>query len=127
MKQFVKISLCLLLVVGMLACFAACDISSILGGSQAGTYYLTKVESDGMSMSVKDMEALGFSAEDLKMYVQLNNDGTGVLSIFGEEEKISWGDGQIWPTDEPEDKVPLTFEGKTLIIGIDDEIMYFEK
>ena len=109
MKNSVKAILCLVLVVGVACTLAACS-------SVAGRYDLVSVNMDGVN---QDASGLG--------YIDLNEDGTGLMSISGEEFDMCWADGQIWPADDPDDKVSFSVDGDTLTLDLDGNTATFKK
>ena len=124
MKKTLKMILCLSLVLAMALSMVACGDKKEEKASIAGHYDLASMTIDGKSFTQDELAAL---MGDLEIYVELNDDGTGVLSLSGETADMAWKDGQIWPVDEPDEKVPFTVEGKTLTMEIDGQKMVFEK
>lgn len=126
MKRTMKMALCLALVLGLLVSMSACDVLG--GNSDAGTYKLTSMEMMGMTLDVEALKTnFGMSDEDLDMFVELRKDGTATMKANGEETEMKWADGQIWPVEEPDDKVTFTIEEGVLTIDIEGVKMTFTK
>jgi hypothetical protein len=90
-----------------------------------GTYYFSYMEEDDFKVTAGDMEAGGVDIST--MYVTINEDGTGSLSMYGETMDMEWGNGEIWPVDEPDEPVNLSFDGFTLTMEQDGQKIVFEK
>ena len=122
MKNSVKRGICLVLALVLVLCLTAC-------GGIAGRYKLTSAESDGMVLEGESLQSVlsmaGMTADD--MYIELREDGTGTMSVMGEVAEMCYGNGQIWPVEEPDEKVPFTVSGDKLTIEIDGAKMVFEK
>ena len=110
--------LCSALAVIMLLCLTAC------GSKLAGRYDFYSMDMDGMQITAESLEAMGGAIE---MYIELDKDGTGVMSSGGEVAAMEWADGEIWPAEDPTDRVPFTVEGDLLTIQYEDMIMVFKK
>ena len=127
MKKTMKLALCLILVLSTVLCMAACggdDKDSI-----AGRYVVYSMDTEGMTIKGETLtaalSAMGMSADD--MYIQLNADGTGEMSVFGETAEMAYADGKIWSIDEPEEKVDFTVSGGKLTLEVEGNKMVFTK
>ena len=129
MKKTLKMVLCMTLVLGMLLSMAACDLGSIGGkASVAGRYDFVKMEMEGFSMDLETLKAMGGDElADIEMYLELKEDGTGVLAVMGESTDMQWADGQIWAVGEEDAKVPFTVENGVLTMEQDGMKMTFKK
>ena len=91
--------------------------------SPVGTYRITYMDAGGESISGEElalMESLG-----LTVRLELYEDGTGYLVVFGEETELRWNDTYLLVEGEPAE---YTYDGRTLNILSDGEaIMTFEK
>ena len=82
--------------IALLACvFALCFALVGCGGGGAdakaawvGTWNLSEMEENGQVTSSEDIEML--KQLGLEVYLQLDNDGTGKLAVFGEEMSGKW-------------------------------------
>ena len=134
MKKILSIVLAILLIASLALGIAGCDLLSsvvpALGNSVAGTYYFEEMTQDGETVAREDLEyAAELSGMDLNefLYLQLNDDGTGVMSMMGEEMEMAYEDGKIWPVGDEDEKIPFTVKGNTLTIEQDDMKMVFKK
>lgn len=50
------------------------------------------------------------------MYFLANADGTGILSVFGAQQKMYWNQTDIWPESEPDDKAAYILQGDVLTL-----------
>ena len=119
MKKTVRAALCLSLVAILLVSLVAC------GGGVAGHYNLVSMEMGGQKMDIAALQAL--AGTSVEMYIELNDDGTGVMCMDGETTEMCYGDGMIWPVNDADDKVPFTVDGDTLTLEQDGMKMVFEK
>ncbi len=110
MKKAVKVVLCLTMIAVMLLGLAACS------NNIAGRYELVSVEIEGAK---HDASGLG--------YIELNEDGTGYMSVGGTDFEMRWEDGQIWPVSDPDDKVSFTVKGNTLTLDLMGNTATFKK
>lgn len=119
MKKLIALMLALVLVVGLCAC-------GDKGGNVAGRYYLVSMSEGGESYTVKEYsEMLGAEVE---MYIDVKADGTATAkNMDGEYMEMGWGNGQMWPADEPGEKANCTFRGDTMTISQDGMTMTFKK
>ena len=126
MKKILSSVLAILLIASLALGIAGCDLLS----SVAGTYYFEEMTQDGETVAREDLEyAAELSGMDLNefLYLQLNDDGTGVMSMMGEEMEMAYEDGKIWPVGDEDEKIPFTVKGNTLTIEQDDMKMVFKK
>lgn len=91
--------LCLLLVFGLVLCLAACSGKE----GSSSTYQLTGLKySDGTELTgdaLKTEIEEGWAVELSDIYLTLNGDGTGILSVYGIEQEIGYKDDYFWYTD----------------------------
>jgi hypothetical protein len=114
MKKLLALLLAVVLIVGLCAC------GSSGKGGMAGHYTLTLVEEGGQLLYSRDISGENY-------WLELKSDGTGTLCTVNQTDAMGWGNGLIWPMEEPEDTANLTVSGKTLKIEADDFLMVFEK
>lgn len=112
MNKTVKGILCVTVIAVMLLSLAACN------GGIAGHYELASAQINGMQQEFPT--GSGF-------YIELNEDGTGVLNIAGEAMEMRWEDDQIWPVTDPDDKVTFTVKGDTLTLDLFGNTATFKK
>ena len=115
--------LAILLAVAMIAALAACSGKTKASYNDAGYYSVFSITEDGETMSQAELEELG-----LEIYMELKDDGTGVINIAGDETRITWEDGSI--TNEGETKAYALAGGMlTLDLSEDGEefILIFKK
>ena len=110
--------LCSALVAIMLLCMTAC------GSSVAGHYDFESMESGGMKITAQSLKDMG---AEMEMYIELEEDGTGTMANEGEVIEMGWEDGEIWPADDPDDRVAFTIDGDTLSMEQDGIKMVFKK
>ena len=119
MKKSVRAVLCLSLVAILLVSLVAC------GGGVAGRYELVSMEANGQTLDIASLKAM--AGTDVDMYIELFEDGTGVMKMDGETTQMSYADGKIWPTNAPDEKVEFTVKGDTLTLEQSGVKMVFEK
>lgn len=92
-------ALCLLLVFSLVLCLAACSGKE----DSSGTYQLTGLKyADGTELTgdaLKTEIEEGWAVALSDVYLTLNGDGTGILSVYGIEQEIGYKDGYFWYTD----------------------------
>ncbi len=126
MKRTNKRILSLLMVLAMMVCLVACGGNS----KAAGTYHLTKLEMNGVSV---DLKQLGEQAGvEVKVILVLEKDGSFTLdmSTLGAGESVSgtWKtDGGNLTLSAAGEDVPATLDGKTVTLAKDGLSMTFEK
>ena len=118
-----KILVCLVMVLSLMLCIAACGDTEESGGI-AGKYKFHSMSYDGETITAKDLADMG---EEMDMYIRLNGDGTGIMYSEGETEDMAYANGQIWSVDEPDEKVDFTVKGNTLTMEQDGMKMVFKK
>ena len=98
--------------------------------SVAGRYYLSSMTIDGETISVAEYAEL-LAAEGFEMYIDLEDDGTALMhtndGTYVEDTSMGWGDGMMWPAEDPTDTAACAIDGQTIIITADDMGMVFEK
>ena len=110
--------LCSALVAIMLLCMTAC------GSSVAGRYDFESMEMDGVKIIAQSLKDMG---AEMEMYIELEEDGTGTMASDGEVIEMGWEDGEIWPAEDPTDRVAFTIDGDTLTMEQDGVEMVFKK
>lgn len=109
--------LSVVLVVAMLLTFAACGKKT---SSPAGTYVLESMTSEGVTMKMEDLAALGMSEDDFKLI--LNEDGTGSMEVYGQSQELTWDDKTLTAEGE---SIAYTLSGDTLTISVEGNSMVF--
>lgn len=132
MKKTLRMILCLVLTLSLMTCFAACDLfgddeggSSKSGSSIAGKYEFYSMTMEGETITAEDLEDMG--ADPSAMYIEINKDGTAILSTNGEETDMEWEDNMMWPADDEDDKAEFTVSGSKLTLEQDGMEMVFKK
>ena len=118
MKKSVKTILCLVLVIGIVCTLAAC-------GGVAGRYELASMAMGDQEMDIAALKAL--AGTDVEMYIELKDDGTAVLAMDGEVTEMQWADGEMWPANNPSDKIPFTVDGDELTMEQSGIKLIFKK
>ena len=113
MKKIIALVLLVVLVVGLCACGSS-------KSGMAGRYTLLRVEQDGELMYSRELSGENY-------WLELKSDGTGTLHTVNQTDAMGWGNGLIWPMEEPEDTANLSVNGKTLTIQSGGFVMVFEK
>ena len=119
MKKCISLILCAVMLLGMVACLAGC------GKSIAGRYDLILMKQGDMEIKFKEMMEL--TGKEVDAYLELNDDGTGLLKMDQDETKMKYADGKIWAEGEDEQKVPYKLDGSELSMEQDGMKMVFEK
>lgn len=126
MKRTNKRILSMLMVLAMMVCLVACGGNS----KAAGTYHLTKLDMNGVSV---DLKQLGEQAGvEVKVILVLEKDGSFTLdmSTLGAGESVSgtWKtDGGNLTLSAAGEDVPATLDGKTVTLAKDGLSMTFVK
>ncbi len=114
MKKFLSVLLTVVLVLSLAACGK--------GTGDAGFYVLTSLSGDGMTLDKDTLELLGLYGT---MYLELREDGTGVLSMGdGDDLALTWKKGVITADGESS---KYTLKGDELTIEIDGAAMVFTR
>lgn len=74
------------------------EAAANLSQDMPGTYTLYSMKSDGETIDWDDLRYMGY--QGMKATVELNEDGTGRIDIFGEEHDLTWDDSGIQIEDE---------------------------
>lgn len=109
--------LSVVLIVAMILTFAACGKKT---SSAAGTYVLESMTSEGITMKMEDLAALGMSEDDFKLV--LNEDGTGSMEVYGESQELTWDDKNLTADGE---SIAYTLSGDELTISAEGATMVF--
>ncbi len=119
-KTFGKIS-SLILTVVLLAVFSACagkDNKTDVMQDRAGTYELTSIVRNGNETPPEDLALL--EEKGLKCGIILEADGSGVLDLFGDQQKVTWdaetitADGKVRQYTCQDDQLTLTSDDSQL-------------
>ena len=124
MKKVFALLLVLVMVIGLCACG---DKSEKSPASVAGRYYLVSMTEGDMTITIEEYSAmLGI---DVEMYIDVRADGTATAkNMDGEYMEMAWGNGQMWPVEEPGETAPCTFSGNTMTVDAgSDGKMVFKK
>ena len=127
MKKFLCGGLCLLMILGVMTCFTACDHSS-----KSETYYLYEVDGEDGKYTAQDLqkdldaEGSGLKLEDA-FYLTLHEDGTAVFCNMGIETAMQYNAQELWQADNPDAKISYTRSGDTLVVRDGDATMTFKK
>ena len=89
-----------------------------------GVYEIVSVEGDGNTLSAEDIEQM--KDMDLTMTLDVREDATGVLDVFGEKTEITYDLGDKTMEIDGQ-KVPFTYKDKQLEIKQDGSVMIFKK
>lgn len=112
----------LLLAIVMIASLAACS-SEKASHNDAGYYTAFSITEDGETMTQAELEEYG-----IDIYLELKEDGTGVLNIAGDESQLTWQDGSLTAEGET---VSYVVAGGMLTLDLSDDddefIMIFKK
>lgn len=100
--------LSMILVLSMVFVLVACG-----GKSAAGEYVLKTATMGEKEMKAEDLESVGMSADAFKLV--LNEDGTGLLTVMGQEQKLTWDDKS------------LTSEGKSIAYTLSGDELSIEQ
>ncbi len=117
--------LALLLALAMVVSLAACGG----GSSPEGTYHLTKMEMEGMSLDIAQLtEAAGV---DVDIALNLNADKTFSLDMsalgMGESLAGTWSTDNGLTLTVDGESVPVKLNGSTIVLEEDGTSMTFEK
>ena len=88
----------------------------------AGSYELIEMKDSDKNYSKEDIEQL--KNYGLNFTIELKDDGTGSMDLFGEKSDLKYDDKGITVDD---DTVSYTFEDNKLSLESDDTKMVFEK
>ena len=118
MKNIVKASLCLCLVVCLMVSLVAC-------GGIAGRYNLMTMTNGTDTMDAETVKSItGFDGE---LYIELFDNGTAVMSMFGTTTDLEYDDNYLWPASDKEDTMPYRIEGSSLILEQEGVKVVFKK
>lgn len=107
--------LSMILVLSMVFVLVACG-----GKGAAGEYVLKSANVDGQEMKMEDLEVAGVSVDSFKLV--LNEDGTGVMAVMGQEQELTWDDKALTAEGE---SINYTLNGDELSIEQDGMAMVF--
>lgn len=99
------------------------DLPASTTNSVAGAYQFTSLN-DGTSTyegATLDLviSAMELDSVDDYMYLELYEDGTGILSVLGEESDMEYNETHLWPKGSQSDSIAYTFENGELTFSID--------
>ena len=89
-----------------------------------GTYEIVSVEGEDNSLSADDIEQM--KDMDLTMTLDVRDDATAVMDVFGEKTEITYDLGDKTMEIDGQ-KVPFTYEDKQLEIKQNGSVMIFKK
>lgn len=112
MKKVLSVVLVLSLMFVLVAC----------GKNAAGEYVLKSITMDGQETKMDDLTALGAPADSFKLV--LNDDGTGVLAVMGQEQKLTWDDKALTAEGE---SISYTLDGDDLTLEQDGDVLVFTR
>ncbi len=121
MKKTLRMILATVLVLSLVLCLAACGDKGV---DISGKYTLVSMEAEGMTVEGEMLESI---LGEMDMYVKLNRDGTGEMSVMGETAEMEYKNGKIWPVEEPDEKVDFTVEDGKLTLEVEGAKMVFQK
>ena len=115
---------CILLALVMVLALSACSKGSAATYNDAGYYAIFSVDEDGETLTAADFQSM-----DWTVFLQLNEDGTGVLDMDdGDVTELTWEDGSITYDGE---KTPYVLAGGMLTLDLCDSdgsfVMIFKK
>ncbi len=88
----------------------------------AGTYELVEMSSGSETYSKEDLQTL--KSYGLSITMEIKEDGTGSMSIYGESKEFTYDADNITVDGE---KTPYTLDGNKITFEQDDTKMVFEK
>lgn len=88
-------------------------------------YALVSAEMEGEKFSGEELALLGMTGEDC--YLELCEDGTGVLALLGENTDIQWEDGKLWMAGFTEETISFTQNGDEITIDMEGLILTLKK
>lgn len=135
MKKYLRSILCLLMALSVVFCFAACSDNGKDDEDDedeiAGTYVFHSCTYDGETATVEDMEEMAeYYDLDLDEFLSLtlDEDGTGTITLMGEDEDIEWDeDGTMWPEGDEDDTVDFKVKNGKLTLEIEGYEYVFKK
>ena len=92
---------------------------------EVGTWRLTDMTEDGEPLSDEDRAMMEAMAGEF--FLELNEDGTGLISMFGDTVELRWADGKMFEEGEEDDAIEYTIDGDTLTMGDDEMTMTFTR
>lgn len=100
-------------------------LTGCINKNMVGEYNIYEIRSNKKEIS-------GVSSKDVKKYkfnyhLKVNKDKTALLKIDNEETKLKYDDKNFYTIKDKSDKVLYTFDGKELIINIEDTKLVFRK
>ena len=126
MKRVLSLILCVVMVLGVAACFAGCGDKDEAG--LAGRYNLESMAMGDQVVSMSDLKAMaGEEADSLEFYLELRGDGTAVMNMAGDTQELLYKDGMMWAEGEEDEKVPFTVKGNVLTMEQDGAKLTFKK
>lgn len=93
-----------------------------------GTYELSRIEGGSADAGITDEEIQELKEFDLSCSLKMNEDGTAVLNIFGEEELFTWNN-EFLKYKDTDKTVSYEADGTTLTITDTDtsQSLVFDK
>ena len=101
---------------------SACGIGKEeLNQDVIGTYVLSRIEGGSADTGITDEEIQQLKEFDMSCSLKMNEDGTAVLDIFGEEELFTWNNESLIYKDTDK-TVSYEADGTTLTITDPDTL-----
>ena len=120
-KKMVALLLIAVLVFALTACSGGGG-GAASKPSPVGTYTLSGMEEDGEATSQEDLDLL--ASLGLTVTLDIKEDGTGSINLFGEEMEFTWDEDNIIVDGE---KQAYTFDGTTFTMENEGTKMSFTK
>ena len=122
-KQVLTFLMALMMIVSLAACGGG-------GKSPVGTYQLTAITSDGVEMSVEEMNELFGVETDMSLELKDDNSFTWDMGFWGDGENASgtWKmDGDALVLSAEGEDLSVTYDGKTIVMDLESDLFTFEK
>lgn len=116
-----------LMALAMMIALAACGGG---GKDPAGTYKLTKMNSGGEEISVAELAGLFGVEADMTLELKADKSFTLNMGFLGDDESASgtWKmEGDALILSAAGDNLPVTYDGKTIVMDMEGESLTFEK
>ena len=121
-KRFIALALAIIMVFSLVACSGGAGGGGNSKPSPVGKYTLSGMEEDGQATSQEDLDLL--SSLGLTVTVEVKEDGTGMIDLFGEQLEFTWDDTYITIDDQQQ---TYEFDGTTLSMENEGTKMTFTK
>lgn len=121
MKKLLSILLAAVLLCSLCGVAALADGAADICGSYTLINMLDSSSDEDMTEAIQAMAAMGMSAT-----LVVNEDGSALMDIFGEEQALTF-DFDAQTVTDGEDAIPYSFDGEQLIIGNEEQGFVFSK